>query len=125
MFYLHIYQDYIHWEMNKLNKANTGDLQEQFCNNILFSEHNFPRISAFWRDVPAALVTQLEQDWSYKHDLEMLGFSSTQYFDSIQLPSSPGYEPSTNTTDHTTWSCSVKYGTVSQYLINSLNNLHD
>ena len=96
MFYLHIYQDYIHWEMNKLNKANTGDLQEQFCNNILFSEHNFPRISAFWRDVPAALVTQLEQDWSYKHDLEMLGFSSAQLFDNIQLPSSPGYEPSTS-----------------------------
>ena len=48
-------------------------------------------------DVPLALVSELEQDWSYKHDMEMLGFSSTQYFASIQqLPSSPGYEPSTS-----------------------------
>ena len=47
--------------------------------------------------MPLALVSELEQDWSYKHDLEMLGFSATQYFDSIQqLPSSPGYEPSTS-----------------------------
>ena len=47
--------------------------------------------------MPHALVSELEQDWSYKHDLELLGFSATQYFDSIQqLPSSPGYEPSTS-----------------------------
>ena len=47
--------------------------------------------------MPPALVSELEQDWSYKHDLEMLGFSATQYFDSIQqLPSSPGYELSTS-----------------------------
>ena len=39
----------------------------------------------FWRGVEAGLVAELNQAWSYKYDLEMLGYSHALYFQGLGL----------------------------------------
>ena len=39
----------------------------------------------FWRGVEAGLVAELDEAWSYKYDLEMLGYSHALYFQGLGL----------------------------------------
>ena len=39
----------------------------------------------FWRGVEGGLVAEQNQAWSYKYDLEMLGYSHALYFQGLGL----------------------------------------
>ena len=37
----------------------------------------------FWKQVRPEFIHQLNQDWSYKHDFKILGFSMEEYLDNL------------------------------------------
>ena len=47
--------------------------------------HFYFFISRFWREISPDLIADLNKPWSYRHDLDMLGYTPQQYFTSIGL----------------------------------------
>ena len=39
----------------------------------------------FWSKVPEELITQLDQDWAYGHDLKMFDYNIKKYLKEIGL----------------------------------------
>ena len=53
----------------------------QRCSNKKGLHHH----RRFWRGVEGGLVAELDEAWSYKYDLEMLGYSHALYFQGLGL----------------------------------------
>ena len=39
----------------------------------------------FWSQVEPELIAELNQDWSFKPDMDMFGYSPTQYFEQLSM----------------------------------------
>ena len=39
----------------------------------------------FWSKVPKEMISQLDQDWAYGHDLKMFDYSTNKYLKEIGL----------------------------------------
>ena len=53
-------------------------MSEIFTKKILF-------IDRFWSQVEPELIAELNQDWSFKPDMDMFGYSPTQYFEQLSM----------------------------------------
>ena len=40
----------------------------------------------FWAQVDRSLLPLLDQPWSYRHDLQMFGYSLQEYLDNLNIP---------------------------------------
>ena len=47
---------------------------------------SFSNVCRFWAQVDRSLLPLLDQPWSYRHDLQMFGYSLQQYLANLNIP---------------------------------------
>ena len=66
------------------NKQSDNSEQRWGLHNIMVS--SLSAVCRFWAQVDRSLLPLLDQPWSYRHDLQMFGYSLQQYLDNLNIP---------------------------------------
>ena len=72
-----------HETKKKYDEEQTPERWKQF--DAWHIHKNLFYILRFWSQVEPELISELNQDWSFKPDMDMFGYSPTQYFEQLSM----------------------------------------